>query len=294
MKYSVLKYGSVVRGNSDKYSDKDILIVAEDYNDLKKISLQYTNEGWSVSLYTYNKLEYLSQKGFLFVKHLINEGIIEFDPNNRLKKILENFRETKNYNKEIKETQSFFNFIHVIPNNSISYLWLCDNLYVNFRNFLIFNSALNRNYKFSYPELIEELLYKDLINQNEFKILADLRVLKSCYRNTYSDIIPDKDYLNKILLIMNRFNIETNFIFTDDFASIKKITLNKNQKPYKNLRLIELIFNNLGIKDEYLEKCITNPQMYANSKSINKVYNQILNHIRTTNNSNFVQTRFCV
>lgn len=74
MKYSILIYGSSIRGNSDKYSDKDLLIVAEEYNVLNSLKDYYSQLGWSVSTYTYDKLNYLSINGYLFVKHLILEG----------------------------------------------------------------------------------------------------------------------------------------------------------------------------------------------------------------------------
>ena len=67
--YSIAHFGSSLRNDFDKYSDKDLLIVAEDWATVNKLKANYQNQGWSVSTYTYSKLEYLSKQGNLFVKH---------------------------------------------------------------------------------------------------------------------------------------------------------------------------------------------------------------------------------
>lgn len=271
MNYSVLKYGSIVRDNSDKYSDKDLLIVTDNFMNFKALEQLYSNDGWTISFYTYDKLEYLSSHGYLFVKHLLNEGFIEKDHKNKLRTILESFNESKSYNIELEKTKVFFDFIKILPNNTISYFWLCDNIYVNFRNYLIYKSALDKKYKFSYVELISELLQNDTINEFDFKILKELRVLKSCYRNEYLDIAPDKMYISHLLAIMTKFDIKIEIKFDNHLSPNCFLNINQIKSPYKKLRIIELLFKNLNIKDEIIKNFISNPQMYANSKWIEKV-----------------------
>lgn len=271
MKYSILKYGSSVRGDNDHYSDKDLLLVVENINDFKKIEKAFIKESWSISYYTYDKLQYLANNGFLFIKHLINEGKIEHDTNNRLQNILRSFKENKDYFYQLKKTKEFFNFVHTIPCNDISFSWLCDNIYVNFRNHLIYKSAIEGNYFFSYLDLINQLYISDLISKKDLEILIQLRVIKSCYRNNFTDIVPSHMYTRDLIGIMNKLDITINI----NFASINNLNeiydLNKISNPYKKLRLIELQFKNLNIDDKEMEKYISNPQFYANCKSIIKV-----------------------
>ena len=86
--YSVAIYGSSTRENFDKYSDKDILIVAETYREIKSLRLEYENQGFSASTYTYSKLQFMSENGSLFIDHLVKESQILIDLNGKFNLIL--------------------------------------------------------------------------------------------------------------------------------------------------------------------------------------------------------------
>ena len=92
--YSVAIYGSSLRSDFDKYSDKDLLIVSSSYKRLNQLKKSYEERGFSVSTYTYSKLQFLSRKGSLFIEHLRKESSILIDDKNRLKCILESHIET--------------------------------------------------------------------------------------------------------------------------------------------------------------------------------------------------------
>ncbi|MBW3518419.1 hypothetical protein [Flavobacterium sp. NKUCC04_CG] len=284
MKYSILKYGSAIRGNSDKYSDKDLLIVAEDYNVLNLLKEHYVKLGWSVSIYTYVKLKYLSTNGFLFVKHLILEGEIIYDAGNLLHSILENFNECIDYKSEMKKASLFLNFIQEIPDNDISYSWLLDNIYLTFRNYLIYESALKKEYNFGYIDLVKNLLLEGRINQNEAEKLLQLRVVKSCYRNNFDDITPSKEFAKVVISIVNRIGLKITTSFTPKNLKLYNFDFNNIDSAYKKLRLIELILKNESIEDQYLNKCISNPQMYASNKSIERIYLKVLEKLKTSHN----------
>jgi predicted nucleotidyltransferase len=281
MKYSILIYGSSIRGNSDKYSDKDLLIVAEEYNVLNSLKDYYSQLGWSVSTYTYDKLNYLSINGYLFVKHLILEGEIIFDTDNSLHSILKNFKECVDYVKEMKKASFFLNFIQEIPDNVISYSWLLDNTYLTLRNYLIYESALKKEYNFGYIDLVNNLLSENRITQTEAEKLFQLRVIKSCYRNNFDDISPSKDFTEDIISIVNNIGLRITTSFSQSRLNFEKINFNNIDSAYKKLRLIELVLKNESIEDQYLNKCISNPQMYASNKSIEKIHLKVLEKIKT-------------
>lgn len=282
MAHSILKYGSFIRGNSDKYSDKDILVVADTYNELIELKTNFTNLGWSVSTYTYNKLQYLSENGFLFVKHLIDEGEIIDDKLSKLKNILKKFQEKLDYQLEMNKASSFLNFVDEIPNNTISYSWLCDNLYITFRNYLIYKSAFKNEFNFSYINLVNKLYNDKKISSSEAESLYQLRVLKSCYRNNFQDIIPSRDYVDSIISILNKVGLKIEIAFSDKPLIFKNCSFKKIDSSYKKLRYVELILKNNNIEDEYLKKCITNPQMYATNKAIEKIHKKVLKKIKTS------------
>ncbi len=141
--YSVAIFGSSLRADFDKYSDRDLLIVANDYKTLKKLKKIYSKDSWSISFYTYSKLEYLSKNGSLFIKHLQKESKIIIDKKDRLIKILNQFNPKSNYKKDIQDCENYFDIIRTVPNTNLGYAWFCDSLYVGLRNYLVFKNAEN-------------------------------------------------------------------------------------------------------------------------------------------------------
>ena len=105
--YSVAIFGSTLRNDYDKYSDKDLLIVADSYKELDALKNKYSKDNWSISFYTYSKLEYLSKSGNLFIKHLQKESEILIDVDNKLDSILKGFKEKSNYKCDIKSCPKY-------------------------------------------------------------------------------------------------------------------------------------------------------------------------------------------
>ena len=143
--YSIAKYGSYLRDDFDKYSDKDILVISDDITILNKLKKQYQIKGYSVSVYSYKKLLYLSKNGSLFIKHLQISAQITHDDCNQLKSILDNYTTKLDYNLEIKDALNYFKILENIPSTDKGYAWLSDCLYVGLRNYLIFKNANEQN-----------------------------------------------------------------------------------------------------------------------------------------------------
>lgn len=72
-------FGSAARGDADAISDRDILIVDDDCDVLRKRSVILKNDGFSVASYTFRKLQALAQHGALFLQHLKLEAVIISD-----------------------------------------------------------------------------------------------------------------------------------------------------------------------------------------------------------------------
>ena len=108
--YSIAIYGSSLRQSFDMYSDKDLLIVSSSYKSLSKLKNKYEEQGYSVSTYTYKKLQYLSNKSSLFIQHLKVESKIIKDNNNQLSFILKNYIQKTPTELEITESKFFLHF----------------------------------------------------------------------------------------------------------------------------------------------------------------------------------------
>jgi hypothetical protein len=285
-KYSISIFGSSLRPNFDKYSDKDLLIVSDSYSTLTKLKKKYEFDGYSVSTYTYKKLKFLSEKGSLFVQHLKVESQIMTDYNDLLKSILENHKETQPTNEQIDDSIEYFNFLKIIPDSVIGYAWFCDCFYVGIRNYLILKSASERNYNFSFLSLLNDLLKTKDIDSNDFETLRQLRVLKKSYREKIYDELPSKDFINALLNVGRKLNL-LSFSNLETYDNYKTYLLNlvrsNDTNHYFKLRLIEIYYLLSGQRHEELDKIICNPQLYAMKFKDDKFIDRILTDIEKKN-----------
>lgn len=85
-------FGSLVRGDYDFWSDRDILLVDDDPCSTVLLKARLEQAGWSCSHYTWDRLNKLSMSGSLFVQHLRQESVQLSDPHGRLSDLLSDFR----------------------------------------------------------------------------------------------------------------------------------------------------------------------------------------------------------
>lgn len=259
-------FGSLLRPNSDKYSDKDLLIVGESYSSLHEIRLEYESQNYSVSTYTYKKLKFLSKKGSLFIQHLKKESKILIDDSDELKSILENHEESIPTEKQLTESVDYFKFLKNIPNTTWGYAWFCDCFYVGLRNHLILRSAIKGDYNFSFLNLIDELLQSKQIDLIDFEILRQVRVVKKAYRERIDEILPSEEFLNSLVVVGQKLKLirSINFINCENFKSYIVDEVKKNDiNHYIKLRLFEVYYILSGQSDPKINKYICNPQLYA-------------------------------
>jgi hypothetical protein len=265
-KNSIAIFGSSLRPNFDKYSDKDLLIVGESYSKINELKLEYELQNYSVSTYTYKKLQFLSDCGSLFIQHLKKESTILIDDNDKLKSILENHKESIPTKKQLTESIDYFNLLKSVPNSKWGYAWYCDCFYVGLRNHLILRSAIKGDYNFSFMNLIDDLLQSKEIDINEFEILRQVRVVKKEYRERIDEILPSKDFIMALVAIGQKLKLisSINFISCENFklyvvSEVKK----RKTNHYFKLRLFEVYYILTGQLNLKIDKYICNPQMYA-------------------------------
>jgi hypothetical protein len=176
-------FGSAARGDADRISDRDYLIVDSDTDVLKTRSLDLIQDGWSVASYTFAKLSALSKHGALFVQHLKNESLITVDKNDQLRQLLHSFSPKESYQAEIRENALLASLIKTRPESSRGGLWAADVLYVTVRNFGVLSLAEKRKFTFSYSDIIDELIAEGMVHKKAHSALLNLRFLKSLYRS---------------------------------------------------------------------------------------------------------------
>lgn len=290
-KYSVAMFGSSLREDFDKYSDRDLLIVAENYLNLKKLNDIYSKDNWSISCYTYSKLNFLSKNGSLFIKHLINESNIIMDDGNHLSEILNNYSPKKNYLNDVSASIKYFNILKLIPNTILGYSWFCDCFYVGLRNYLIFKNAQNNIFEFSFNRLLKTLVSENTITNQDLEILKELRVTKRNYREDILDELPSKEFVLKIIKIGKKLNLLDKCEIVQDFQfkeNVEQIIENKNFEPYQKLRLIEGYYCSQENNVPEIKKIISNPQFYASKLKDSNYTLMLISEIK-----NSTQRGFC-
>ena len=284
--YSIAIFGSSLRPNFDKYSDKDLLIVSDSYSKLNTLKKKFELEGYSVSTYTYKKLKYLSDNGSLFIQHLKVESQILTDHKGLLSKILENHKESKPSSKQLKESIEYFDFLKNIPDSKIGYAWFCDCYYVGIRNYLILKSAESQNYGFSFLNLLSDLLKSKTIDNDDFEALRQLRVLKRNYRERIYDELPSKDYIDALIKVGHKLNLlsNTNYQSIENYNSILlEYVKAKDTNHYFKLRLVEIFYLLSGQRLKDLDRIICNPQLYAMKFKDNEFVSKLIADIEKKN-----------
>lgn len=290
--YSIAIFGSSLRSDFDKYSDKDLLVVADDYKTLEELKTIYSKDNWSISFYTYSKLRYLSKNGSLFIKHLQQESKIISDENDRLERILNKFNPKSNYKKDIKDCVNYFDILKMVPNTSLGYAWFCDSLYVGLRNYLVFKNAENGIFEFSFIKLLKGLKDQRKIKQSDIEILKELRVVKRNYREGILDELPSISFIEKVIPIAKAIGIIKTVKIIDSMTFqniVNQDIISKRFNPYQRLRLVEGYYCSQDFNIPEIKKVISNPQFYASKMKDNDFTMSLILEIKKRHTTSVLQ-----
>lgn len=175
-------FGSCARGDIDRLSDRDFLIVDDDPKILRARTRTLKAEGVSVAAYTFRKLESLAGRGALFVQHLRLEASVIADRDGRLTALLGAFRPKECYDSEIRDNGRLAGLIGTVPPGAKAELWAADVLFVTVRNFGVLWLAGRQRYLFAYDRILEALHEEGVLDTAGVSNLRRLRFLKSLYR----------------------------------------------------------------------------------------------------------------
>lgn len=176
-------FGSSARGDGDRLSDRDILIVDDDLEVLRARSRELAAEGWSVASYTFAKLNALTKNGALFIQHLKQECQIIADRRGALAEILSDYRPKPCYRIELEANAKLAQLMSTVPLVPRGELWAADVLYVTVRNFGVLWLAGTQRYVFAFDDILSSLEEARVIGPTAASDLRYLRFLKCLYRN---------------------------------------------------------------------------------------------------------------
>lgn len=179
---SVCIFGSEARQTADEWSDRDVLILCGSPKRLRKLSADWTGQGWNVSAFKISDFQRLARTGSLFVQHVKQEGKVIVDDGNSLQKVLKSYAPKLSY---VAERNDALTQIINLPSLDGFYwhdLCVADIASVLFRNAMILHLASKGYYCFEFSELVRLAVGELALSNLAGKSLLNLRKLKRMYR----------------------------------------------------------------------------------------------------------------
>lgn len=179
--FSIVEFGSAVRGSNDKHSDRDLLVICKRglHRVLRK---RYEANGYSVSTLTPGQLNAMQRRGSLFLQHLKSESRILFDHKSCFQDWINRCQLVKPTIDEINGCGESIRFFCSWPNDSRLDGWKADVLYCITRDFLIKNLAMRSKLVFGLEDIECALQETKLFPSFDMHSLRRFREIKSAYR----------------------------------------------------------------------------------------------------------------
>jgi hypothetical protein len=224
---SIAIYGSQARGDADRLSDKDIIVVDSDTCKLSHAKKALEKRGFSCSTYTWNRLHRMQFHGSLFVEHLKREALILRDEKDVLRSFLDSFTPKYDYTADIEATKHTVALTERTSNSPASLGWAYDVLAVAVRNLGVLHLANRGEYSFSYSKILRSLQNDRMITPKEEQVLMELRILKAQYRSGIYHNMPGRQMLESVQKTISK-------CFTIDFDSKETNSLQLTEKLLKS------------------------------------------------------------
>ncbi len=168
----VVIFGSVARGDSNKNSDIDVLLINYDSNDADYILSKCNLPDLPINYIEYDlsKFEKYFNMGSLFLYHIFNQGLLLYGNEEKWSEYGNKFRLKNNFDEEINKIKSdieVYNDISIFNNRF--YLPLV-NIYPMLKNYCIFSLANMGVYEFNKVECIKKMIISDMV-LNKFLLI---------------------------------------------------------------------------------------------------------------------------
>jgi hypothetical protein len=176
-------FGSAARGDGDRFSDIDYLIVDDDPQSLGLRKAWLSSRGFSVSDYSWKRLGSAFRNQTMFALHLAMEAKVITDKNSQLACLFSRYEPKSRYLADLDRSFELLRPLEHMPHSSSGYGWAFDLLAVAFRNSAILALADEGKYVFSMKSIVSELRRIGRVSTQHEAALLRLRKLKSRYRS---------------------------------------------------------------------------------------------------------------
>ena len=271
-------FGSYARGDADRLSDKDLLLIGNDIKGLRLAATRLDYFGWSCSTYTWLQLSQEVKRRSLFIQHLRLEGVVIKDTSERLFEMLYGAEPRSDYSWEAEQAKDLIGLIEYIPNNDWGSIWALDVLMVGFRSFGYAVLANEGIFHFSFDEVLRNLKKINLLKSSDLHELQSLRKCKHYYRENPKTLHRTNNRIISLMSIIDKrikLDIHISFMSPELFTVRQGAKIENSGHWYKKSRALEAVTKLFPEKfDETFLQKLCNLQGYSlpirklNSQSI--------------------------
>lgn len=251
---SICIFGSQARQRTDKFSDRDVLIVASRPEDAVDERQHWEKSGWNVSLFTKEHFERLIAFKSLFIQHLKLEGVVVRDDHGYLSQRLAGFHPADSYIEELKDALLPVVWASATEANYWPQLCSGDILYVSIRNAAILHSATRGVHLYDYTQLIDRIVFDFGLKRSQRQALLGLRVIKAAYRSRQYGVAVGTSLSESILAMQQ---IRSAVLSLRDEAGSKFIPNHYHELRRKELELVR------SSDPRYLDKLKPSHELFA-------------------------------
>lgn len=235
-----VEFGSSRRGDSNPTSDRDILVLGSDWNEVNAEAESRALEGYSVSTFLFDKASHLTKSGNLFFKHIYDEGVLVSGSEACFKGLASKWRVARDYSDEARQNIDMLEVLHHVPRTNTGILAAIDIMVSSSRNILIRRLAHDSICVFSWRKIFSEAKRRNMIRDEDVPVLLYARCLKNIYRQGYTPKVPIR-YFRLLVNAASRacgISIRPRFSYRREMLSFPERFLDGT---YKQLRAFELM-----------------------------------------------------
>jgi predicted nucleotidyltransferase len=236
----VVRFGSRKRGDFDLSSDKDVLLLSDDWTDMNAEKDKKKKDGYSVSSFTKNRAKYLISEGSLFFKHIKDEGVLVNGSSDEYEHLITSWKPARSYAHEIEQNLDVLDLLAFIPRSKLGLSVAVDIIISSVRNILIKKLASEGFYVFAWEQIFQVAEFLGLIQSRDTFLFLTARRIKNLYRKEIPVKVEEPFVIELLEATTRIFNLSNLFHYNQK-SVIRALPERYRNGSYKQLRAIELM-----------------------------------------------------
>ena len=237
---TIIEFGSRNSGLFDAYSDKDAYLLYGFGDKVEDEVKSLERLGYSVTVASTDRAEYLSKEGSLFIRHVFFEGKFLSGDVVKVGEIKSLWSYSSNYEDEIQENSDMLRLLEYIPCTKSSISTINDIVVCSIRNVLIRKLAMQGFFSFSWQDVLSDSEKLGMLNKDESDFILRSRKLKNLYRSGVRMKLSS-GYLNSLGYLVRKVIDDKRLFRIGRHKDILSLPEKEKDCSYSQLRAIELL-----------------------------------------------------